>query len=123
MTTYQVTSDRNEHQLIASWPDLPERANHPVAVFKELKLATVAKSVLNAASRYRWHRWVQLQDQGVFTDERAGRDPTERPATATAPTRLRADFRSATVVAEVADERGPRRCADRAITSRRESRH
>ena len=85
MTTYQVTSNRNEHELIASWPDLPERANHPVAVFKELKLATVAKSVLNAASRYRWHRWVQLQDQGVFTDERVRPDPIERPATAQLP--------------------------------------
>ena len=85
MTTYQVTSDGNEHELTASWPDLPERANHPVAVFKELKLATVAKNVLNAASRYRWHRWVQLQDQGVFTDERVGPDPTERPATAQLP--------------------------------------
>ncbi len=82
MTTYQVTSNRNEHELTASWPDLPERANHPVAAFKELKLATVAKSVLNAASRYRWHRWVQLQDQGVFADERAGPDPAERPAAA-----------------------------------------
>ena len=73
MTTYEVTSERNGHQLIASWPDLPERAHHPVAVFNELKLATVAKSVLNAARRYRWHRWVQLQDHGIFTEERGVR--------------------------------------------------
>jgi len=72
MTTYQVTSDGDGHDLVASWPDLPERANHPVATFKELKLATAAKSVLNAASRYRWHRWIQLQDEGLFTDERVG---------------------------------------------------
>ena len=85
MTTYQVTSDGNEHHLIASWPDLPERASHPVATFKELKLATVARSVLSAASRYRWHRWVQIQDQGVFSDERVEPDPTERPATAQLP--------------------------------------
>lgn len=85
MTTYQVTSDGDGHDLVASWPDLPERANHPVATFKELKLATAAKSVLNAASRYRWHRWIQLQDEGLFTDERVGADPTERPATAQLP--------------------------------------
>src|ERR1017187_622727 len=29
MTTYQVTSDGDGHDLVASWPDLPERANHP----------------------------------------------------------------------------------------------
>ncbi len=85
MTTYEVTSERNGHQLIASWPDLPERAHHPVAVFKELKLATVAKSVLNAASRYRWHRWIQLQDHGIFTEESAGPDPTGHAATAKPP--------------------------------------
>jgi hypothetical protein len=82
MTTYQVTSDGNGHQLVASWPDLPERVNRPVATFKELKLATAAKSVLNAASRYRWHRRIQLLDEGIFTDEQAGPDPIERPATA-----------------------------------------
>ena len=84
MTTYQVTSDRDGHQLTASWPDLPERANHTVATFEELKLATVARSVLNAASRYRWHRWVQLQNQGIFTEERVGPDPTESDGDRTA---------------------------------------
>jgi len=85
MTTYQVTSDGNEHHLIASWPDLPERVNHPVATFQELKLATVASSVLNAASRYRWRRWVHLQNQGVFTEERVGPDPTEPPTSGQLP--------------------------------------
>ncbi len=84
MTTYQVTSDGDGHRVTASWPDLPGRANHPVATFEELKLATVARSVLNAASRYRWHRWVQLQNQGIFTEERVGPDPTE-PTAATQP--------------------------------------
>jgi hypothetical protein len=76
MTTYEVTSDASGHNLVASWPDLPERANHPVATFQELKLATVAKSVLNAASRYRWCRWIQLLDEGTFTEKMAGPDPT-----------------------------------------------
>jgi hypothetical protein len=85
MTTYQVTSDRDGHQLTAFWPDLPERANHTVATFEELKLATVARSVLSAASRYRWQRWVQLQNQGIFTEERVGPDPTEPTTTAQPP--------------------------------------
>ncbi len=85
MTTYQVTSDGAGHQLTASWPDLPERANHPVATFEELKLATVARSVLNAASRYRWHRWVELQGQGIFTEERLGPDPADPLAGAQPP--------------------------------------
>ena len=85
MTTYQVTSDRDGHQLTASWPDLPERANHPVATFEELKLAIVARSVFNAASRYRWHRWVQLQNQGIFTEERVEPEPTEPRAAAQPP--------------------------------------
>jgi len=81
MTTYQVTSEGDGHQLVASWPDLPERADHPVASFKELKLATAARNVLSAASRYRWHRWIQLQDQGIFTEERSARTrPTRRGA-------------------------------------------
>jgi len=79
MTTYQVTSEGDGHQLVASWPDLPERADHPVASFKELKLATAARNVLSAASRYRWHRWIQLQDQGIFTEERVGPDPSDAP--------------------------------------------
>ena len=76
MPPYEVTSDASGHNLVASWPDLPERANHPVATFQELKLATVAKSVLNAASRYRWCRWIQLLDEGTFTEKMAGPDPT-----------------------------------------------
>jgi hypothetical protein len=79
MTTYQVTSDQDRHHLIASWPDLPERSSHPVATFQELKLATVAKTVLNASSRYRWHRWVQLLDEGVFPDEVATQASVQEP--------------------------------------------
>ena len=79
MTTYQVTSNRDGYELIASWPDLPERVDHPVGTFGEEKLATATRSVLNAASRYRWHRWIQLYDEGVFTEERAGEDPVDRP--------------------------------------------
>jgi hypothetical protein len=66
MTTYEVESEDDGHHLLASWPDLPERASHPVATFQELKLATVAKSVLSAASRYRWRRWVDLANNGVL---------------------------------------------------------
>jgi hypothetical protein len=76
MTTYKVTSEGSRQHLVACWPDLPERVNHPVAAFKELKLAEVAKTVLNAASRYRWHRWIQLLDEGVFAEDQAGPDPT-----------------------------------------------
>ena len=79
MTTYQVTSNRDGYQLTASWPDLPERADHVVGTFEEEKLAAAARSVLNAASRYRWHRWIQLQDEGVFTEERAGEDLVTSP--------------------------------------------
>lgn len=71
MTTYEVESQDSRHRLLASWPDLPERANHLVATFQDLKLATVAKTVLNAASRYRWRRWVQLVDEGVFKEQSA----------------------------------------------------
>jgi hypothetical protein len=76
MTTYEINSDANGHHLVASWPDLPERATCPVATFGDLKLASVARSVLGAASRYRWKRWVQLLDSGVFTEQEAGPDPT-----------------------------------------------
>jgi len=69
MTTYQVDSEDGGHRLRASWPDLPERATHDVATFQDLKLAAVAKSVLNAASRYRWRRWVMRVEEGTFTDE------------------------------------------------------
>ena len=85
MTTYQVTTEGGGHQLTASWPDLPEPGNHPVATFEELKLATVARSALNAASRYRWHRWVQLQNQGIFTEERVGSEPSEPAASGQPP--------------------------------------
>ena len=71
MTTYEVESQDSRHRLLASWPDLPERANHLVATFQDLKLATVAKTVLNAASRYRWRRWVQLVADGVFKEQSA----------------------------------------------------
>ena len=67
MTTYEIESEANGHRLLASWPDLPERASHTVATFQELKLASAAKSVLNAASRYRWRRWVGFIGDGVFT--------------------------------------------------------
>jgi hypothetical protein len=71
MTTYQVDSEDGEHRLRASWPDMPDRATHDVATFQELKLAAVAKSVLNAASRYRWRRWVMAVEAGAFSDEGA----------------------------------------------------
>jgi len=47
-------------------------------------MATTAKSVLNAASRYRWHRALQLLEQGIFTEEEVGSDAAqmEQPAIA-----------------------------------------
>ena len=103
MTTYQVTSNRDGYQLIASWPDLPERADHPVGTFEEEKLATAARSVLNAASRYRWHRWIQLQDEGVFTEERAGEDPMDSPRAGHSHRVPRRQSAPAPVVAQIAD--------------------
>ena len=79
MTTYEVDNEEDRYCLRASWPDLPERANHDVAGFKEEKLAAVARSVLGAASRYRWRRAVQLVDEGIFTrqtDDRPGGLPS-----------------------------------------------
>jgi len=72
MTTYEVESETSSgHRLVASWPDLPERASYRVATFRDLKLAAVAKTVLNAASRFRWRRWVQLLDEGAFNELRS----------------------------------------------------
>ena len=85
MTTYEVTTDEAGHHLTASWPDLPERASHPVATFQELKLAAAARSVLDTASRYRWRRWLQLIDVGVFTEEEVGPDPPETQVAAVEP--------------------------------------
>jgi hypothetical protein len=82
MTTYDVQSSDGDHKLVASWPDLPERANHAVARFEELKLASAARSVLGAASRYRWHRLIQLLDAGVLPGQPAAQ-PTELPELAT----------------------------------------
>jgi hypothetical protein len=82
MTTYEVESEGGVHSLFASWPDLPERARHPVATLQDLKLAAVAKSVLNAASRYRWRRRVQLVDEGVFSELGAA-GPADLPVLAT----------------------------------------
>jgi len=69
--------------MATSWslpgPTYPNVRINPVASFKELKLATAARNVLSAASRYRWHRWIQLQDQGIFTEERVGPDPSDAP--------------------------------------------
>jgi hypothetical protein len=79
MTTYEVHSRDSEHILVASWPDLPERASHEVATFAELKLAAVAKTVLNSASRYRWRRRVELVDEGMFTDQDDAK-PAQLPA-------------------------------------------
>ena len=76
MTTYRVESDETGHHLVASWPDLPERASQSVAIFEDLKLASVAKSVLSAASRYRWRRWMELLDAGMSSEERVPPDPT-----------------------------------------------
>ncbi|MGA3351691.1 MAG: hypothetical protein ABSD85_00690 [Acidimicrobiales bacterium] len=82
MTTYEVDSEHGTHQLLASWPDLPERASHRVAVFQEQKLASVARSVLNAASRYRWRRFIQLLDAGVYPGQAAS-EPMGPPVLAT----------------------------------------
>ena len=82
MTTYDVNSGDSGHKLFASWPDLPERSSHEVATFEELKLAVVARTVLNAASRYRWRRRVELVGEGVFVD-RDGAQPAELPALST----------------------------------------
>ena len=112
MTTYQVTSEGDGHQLIASWPDLPGTGDHPVATFKELKLATAARNVLSAASRYRWHRWIQLHDQGFFTEERVGPGPggpSDGPNTLR---RVPQRHRRHPLVAQIADRRDPRRFAD-----------
>jgi len=80
MTTYEVDSRESRHGLVASWPDLPERASQLVATFEELKLAAVAKSVLGAASRYRWRRRLQQLDEGVFTDQSRSPEVAELPA-------------------------------------------
>ncbi|MGA3215065.1 MAG: hypothetical protein ABSD97_05160 [Acidimicrobiales bacterium] len=84
MTTYDLDSENDEHLLLASWPDLPERASHQVASFTELKLAQVARTVLNAASRYRWRRWVELLDDGVFKEPGPGDVPVGPPPLPTA---------------------------------------
>lgn len=80
MTNYEVTSDEAGHHLRASWPDLPEAVTQPVAVFEELKLASVARTVLAAASRYRWHRWTRLVDEGIFGARGASAKPAGLPA-------------------------------------------
>lgn len=74
MTTYGLDS-RNDRLLVASWPDLPIEAYETVGPFADREIAALAPSVLEAASRYRWHRMLQLWDEGAFTDERAGPDP------------------------------------------------
>jgi hypothetical protein len=75
MTTYKVTSEGASHRVIASWPDLPERASHLVAEFEESKLARAAGTVLNAASRFRWRRWLELLEVGISSEDQAGPDP------------------------------------------------
>ena len=84
MTTYEVNTGDSVHSLVASWPDLPERADHLVTTFQDVKLAAVARTVLGAASRYRWHRRLQLVDDGVFTEPPPAGKPTELPPLATA---------------------------------------
>jgi hypothetical protein len=81
MTSYGVHPE-NECMLIATWADLPIKCRLPVGPFAEVKMATTAKSVLNAASRYRWHRALQLLEQGIFTEEEVGSDAAamEQPA-------------------------------------------
>ena len=83
MTTYRVDSE-DESTVIATWTDLPIKGSLPVGPFAEAKMATTAKSVLNAASRYRWHRALQLLEQGIFTEEEVGSDAAqmEQPAIA-----------------------------------------
>jgi hypothetical protein len=73
MTTYEVDDQEDRLCLRASWPDLPERASHEVARFQDAKLAAVARSVLGAASRYRWRRAVQLVDEGAFVGKPDGK--------------------------------------------------
>jgi hypothetical protein len=83
VTTYRVDSE-DESTVIATWTDLPIKGSLPVGPFAEAKMATTAKSVLNAASRYRWHRALQLLEQGIFTEEEVGSDAAqmEQPAIA-----------------------------------------
>jgi hypothetical protein len=83
MTSYGVHPE-NECMLIATWADLPTKGSLPVGPFAEVKMATTAKSVLNAASRHRWHRALQLLEQDIFTEEQVGAAPAvmEQPAIA-----------------------------------------
>ena len=74
MTTYRI--DRVDGRtLIASWLDLPIQGSATVGPFADTAMAMTAQNVLDAASHYRWHRMLQLWDEGVFTDARAGLDP------------------------------------------------
>ena len=111
MTTYQVTSDRDSHQLTASWPDLPEWANHPVASFEELKLATVSEE--RAQRRFP----LPLAPVGPTSEPghlhrgtgRAGSNGVPGARTAT---ERHGEVHPAPVAAGVADRCDPRRDAD-----------
>lgn len=74
MTIYRIDPG-DGRALIASWPDLPIHGSATVGAFASAETAMTAQSVLEAASRYRWHRMLQLWDEGVFTEARAGPDP------------------------------------------------
>ena len=68
MTTYEVNSGDSVHSLVASWPDLPERADHLVATFQDAEarrrgenrarrgLALPLASTAPARRRRRLHR-------------------------------------------------------------------
>lgn len=74
MTTYRV-DPVNDRMVVASWPDLPIHSSASVGPFADTEMVMTAESVLNVVSRYRWHRMLQLWDEGVFTDAEAGPDP------------------------------------------------
>jgi len=61
--------------VVATWPDLPIHGSASVGPFTGTEMTMTAEGVLSAASRYRWHRMLQLWDEGVFTDAQAGPDP------------------------------------------------
>lgn len=74
MTSYRI-DPVDGRTLIARWPDLPIQGSATVGSFADTVTAMTVQRVLDAASRYRWHRMLQLWDEGVFTDARAGSDP------------------------------------------------
>ena len=66
------------HKLLASWPDLPERANHAVARFEELKLAVgCAERPWRCLARTDGTAWIRLLRRSVSCRASPPRRPTE----------------------------------------------